>query len=215
MDDRHRHVQVRRLVDVGVAHTHAPGHGGHRRLGGDPPDQLGTAPRDDEVYVLLHLQHAANECAVGRFDELHGVRRYPGIDDAVPYEPGERRIRVDRLLPTAQYHGVAGLQAKRGDVDCHVRAALVYRTDDAQRDPTPADPQSVRHRALIEALAHGIGQLRDPPHIGRQRLQTLRVQKQPVQQRAGQPVLQPCLNVLFVAFENLRVPLDQGVGDAA
>ena len=155
--DRERLVEVGGTVDVDVAVADARLDDGHRRLGDDGLDQVGTAARDEQVDQAAGGHQGAHG-AVAALEEADGV-----AGQALALEGGAQHghggaVGVGGGAAPAQDDGVAGLQAEARGVDGDVGAGLVDHPDDAHRHADLADLEAVGQRGAAHHLADGVGQ---------------------------------------------------------
>ncbi len=159
-------------------------HDGHARVALHALDEPLAAARHDHVDVLLHLaQQVADGLAVLRRHELDG-----GLGQPVGFEPldeagVQRRVRAHGLGAAAQNRGVAALQAQRARIGRHVRAALVDDADDAERHAHALDLETVRALPARDDLPDRIGERGDGLDGGRDALDALVVEGEPIEQR--------------------------------
>ena len=85
-----------------------------------------------------------------------------------------------------QHDRVAALDRQRRAVDGHIRSRLVDDGDDPERHPHLAQVETAGERAVLQLLAHRVGELGDRPHAFRHRLHPRVAERQPVAQRLGE-----------------------------
>ena len=146
-------------------------------------------------------------------DQRDRAFRQPGGQTGFDRHRRQHGVGVRGHRRAAQHDRVARLQAQRGRVDRDVRPRLVDDRDHAERHPHLAHVEPVGEPEAVDHLADGIGQRRDVPDLAGDRGDPAGVEREPVQQRVGQPRLAAGLEVAGVGLEDLRRPLDQLVGD--
>ena len=139
----------------------------HGGLARDPLDQGLSAARNDHVHPLRTGDQAADRGPVGGRHHLDRVRRQSGFGQAFLDQGRQGAIAVDRFRPAAKDGGVAGLDAKAGRIDRHVRPRLVDDADDAQRHAHAADLDAARALAEVADLADRVRQQHDLLQPGR------------------------------------------------
>ena len=90
-----------------------------------------------------------------------------------------------RRRTAAQQHRIARFQCEAERVDGDVRPALVDDADHAERHPLLAQPQSIGQGPPAQHLADRVGQARDLSQTGRDAVDAMWVERQPVEQRFG------------------------------
>ena len=135
-------------------------------------------------------------------DKLNGVFRDAGGSYGLPHQHSQHLVGVNSLLSTAQDHGIAGLDAKHGDVDRDVGSALINSADDSQRDTSPAHVQAIGHGAHVEGLTDWIGQSGDATHVVGHSVETHFVQQKPAQGRIAQASATSLLVVQIVGRQD-------------
>ena len=93
---------------------------------------------------------------------------------------------METLGPASQYDRVARLQTQPGRIGGHVRAALVNNADDTERYRHPLNIQTVRPLNFREYLSQRIRQFDHRLQPAGHRLDTLVVERQPIQHCATQ-----------------------------
>ena len=158
----------------------------HRHAGvfGDEADQAFAAARNREIDDVAELQQVEHRLPA----QIGHQGQHVGPDalrfDRGPQRVGDRGVGMDRLAAAAQQHAVAGLEAQRRGIGGHVGAGLVDHRDHAQRYAHLAHAQPVRTHVVAGDPAHGIRQLGDVAHGGRDPGQSRGIQAQTVEQRA-------------------------------
>ena len=132
-----------------------------KRISPSPPRGI------DEIDEPGEPEQRAHRFAIAGRDDLHRVLGEPGVGEPCAKGRAEGRVGARGLLPAAQEHRVAALDAERRGVDRHVGARLVDDRDDAERNRHLADQDAVRtagqtgHRADRILLRRHVEQ---PPH---------------------------------------------------
>lgn len=91
------------------------------------------------------------------------------------------QIGVEGLAPTAQYAGVAGLEAEAGDVDGDVGTRLVDDADNPDGHPTTGEPQAILQHPAIHFGTDRIIQRDHLAHIRHDPGQPGRIEQQAIQ----------------------------------
>ena len=159
--DAHGHLEVARIVHVGVADPlevldHRDG-----RLRGEPGDEALAAARNEDVDLALGADEGAHEFAVAALEHLHALGRELRFRESVAHEGGEEEIRSEGLRAAAKQNGVSGLDGERRRVDRHVRARFVDHGEDAERHAHAAHDDARRLGHEVFHAADRIGQRRD------------------------------------------------------
>ena len=144
--------------------TADPGAGldyGHRRLRDDGVDELGTAPRDEDVDEAARPHEFPRAVPAELIDGLHRQSRQPDGFDRGLDEVDQYPVRVLGGAPPAQHDGVPALQRQCSEIDSDVRPSLVDDTDDTERDTDLADPQSVRQGRAAHRLPDRVDECGD------------------------------------------------------
>ena len=97
----------------------------------------------------------------------------------------DRARRAMRIRAAAQDRGVAGLQAQRAGIGGDIRAAFVDDADDANRRAHALDGHAVRPLPFVEHVADRIVQLGDDFEAFGHRRDALPVERQAVEEGAG------------------------------
>ena len=151
-------VQVGGAVHVQVAYALVVLDHRHPRVFGHEADQAFAATRDRQVDDVGQLQQLKHGLAPQVGDQGQHGRVQPGVADGALQGGGNGGIGMDRLRSAAQDHAVAGLDAQRRRVGCHVRPRLVDHRDHAQRHAYPLDPDAVGADLAAGHLADRVGQ---------------------------------------------------------
>ena len=125
----------------------------------------------------------------------------------------ERGVGVDGVAAAAQNDGVAGLEAEGGDVHRHVGPALVDDAHNSERNAPASDLEAVGHGSHLKRLADRIGQRGDAANVGRDGVQTLRVERHTVEVVFGKALLPSGVEVELVRVEYGALILGNAVGD--
>mmetsp|Transcript_12363 Transcript_12363/g.29618 ORF Transcript_12363/g.29618 Transcript_12363/m.29618 type:complete len:332 (+) Transcript_12363:118-1113(+) len=116
------HVEIRLLVNEHVADSvrvtqHSDVCVVHNVL-----HELVGPARDDQVNVVLHLEHLGRLLA--RSQQRHHIRRRLGACEAVLDGLDDGRAALHCLAPALEQHAVAGLDSKGRDLNGRIRAGL-------------------------------------------------------------------------------------------
>ena len=93
----HGHVDVARLVHIGVAIAIQVLDDGHFGLSADALNQTLATPRDDHVHKLRHGDELAHGGAVGGLHQLHGVHWQTALGQGLLHQQRQRLVRLDGL----------------------------------------------------------------------------------------------------------------------
>ncbi len=168
--------------------------------------QAGAAARDDHIHVAIQRQELGHARAVRVVDEQHRVLRQSGGFQCAVHARRQRPVRVQRLAPAAQDHGVAGFHGQARHVDRHVGARFVDYPQHADWDALLPEFQPTRAHGLVEPLADRIRQLGHPAQVGGDRGQARGIEPHAVNQRLAQPGGMGGGNVLGVGGKD-RIPI--------
>ena len=119
---------------------------------------------------------------------------------------------MHRLGAAAQQHGVARPHTQRRRIGGDVRAAFINDADYPDRDAHTFQHHAIGPGRPFDYRAGGVGQHRDIGDRCRHRLQPLRVEPQPVEQRPGQAIGLARGHVAGIGGQHLRRGAAQGVG---
>src|SRR5438034_7250302 len=150
----------------------------------DPPHELLAAPRDDQIDEIGELEQPGHGLAVGRVDELDGVRRPARLLQGLGQDGRDHRIRLERLAAAAQHYRVARLHAETGGVGGDVGPGLVDEADDAERHPDAADLEAVGTAPRLDHGADRVGQGRDLAQAGGHLVDSRIRQREAIEKRA-------------------------------
>ena len=189
--DRLRHVERRGLVDIDVADAFEMREHRHPRFLLHARDQALAAARHDHVDGAVEAgEHHPDRGAVARRHQLDRVRRQAGLREPVDDRVVDGAVGALALGAAAQDRGIAGLEAERGGVGRHVRAALIDDADDAERHAHALDRHAVRPRPALGDLADRIGEIADHLDAGGHGGDALVVEREPVEEgRVGAAAL--------------------------
>ena len=191
--DALRHVERGRLVDIDVADAFEMREHRHARLllHARRPGSCRRAARCTSMLPSrpASIMPTAARSRVGT-SEIAASGRF-GLAQALGQRCMDGARRAVAVRAAAQDHGVAGLQRQRAGVGGDVRPAFVDDADDAERHAHALDGHAVRPRPGFGDLADRIGQLADDVEALGHRLDALVVQRQPVEERGGQPAALP------------------------
>ena len=201
--DRDRHVDVGAVVDEDVTHAGVVGDHRDRRLGHHLADETGSTTGDHEVDRVVQLKHHVDRRAIGRGQDRDRVLRNAFVASRRAQLGPQRLVRMERLAPAAQDHGVARLEAERRRVDRHVRSRFVDHRDHAERDRHLSDAQTVGAHAVVRDPADRIGQ-RDHVVQALDHVRPFSVRDpEPVSHRVGHALLGGLGDVLRVRLHDL------------
>ena len=181
-DNAGRHVGVGVAVDIGVADPDAAGQHGHGGVFGHKVDQAGATTRDEQVDLLLHVQHDIDQRAVGIIDELNSVGGKARLADGSMNQGNQSGVGSQGLLSAAQETRIARLESQGNDVGGDVGTALVHAGYDAEGNAPLFDLKAVLEHEGLDELAHGIGKGGNTAHVGCHAVEALRIQEETIQE---------------------------------
>jgi len=200
-------------LDEDVVDAFKMGKDRHPRFGLHPRHQASAAARHDDVDRTLEpRQHRAHSRAVAHGDG--GDRRLGEADGAQAVhqagmdEPG----RMEALGAAAQDGDVARFQAQGAGVRGHGRTALVDDADDPERHGDALDGQAARRRQGGQNPAHRIGEGGNRLEAGRNIVDALGVEAQPVDEGCGRPAGRGLHDVTAVGRDDLVAAPAHGRG---
>ena len=178
-----------------------------RELGG----RRAAPAEDDERDALRHRHEHPGPLSIGRADEPDGAGRQAGsLEGGAQDVVHEHGHRAQRGSACAEHGRVQALQELAGDVQSDVRSGFEVRADDADRDPTLRDLETVLQRPGRDLALERLDR-RDGLDLLRQGVDTRAVQAQTV----DHPVVEPVLggfDIGFVGREDLvrSLPNERG-----
>ena len=215
IDDLDGRIQVGGLVHVGMADAGAgldDRHGGvlHHEL-----DEPGAAAGDDDVDLLVEVEHLAHHGAIRRVHEADGALRHAGLSAGRQHGLHQGGVGAQGLAAAAQDGGVAGLEAEGGHVHRDVGARLVDDANHAQGRPALAHLHAVGTRLHLEGLAHGVWQGDEGMKTLDDAVQARRRQGQAIQHGRGHAAGASGLHVLAIGLQEGFPPCDDLLAMAA
>ncbi len=202
--DRHRVVEVRRVVDEHVAVARRGVHHRHRGVLLQRRLQPLAPARDDQVDHAILRRDLAQLVAVAAVHDRDRAVGHAGAAGGGRGHLGEHGVRLGGGRRAAQHDRVARLEAERGAVDGHVRARLVHHGHHAEGHPNAPHVEPVLEPVPADRLAHGVGQRDDRAHVVRDPGEPLLGELQAVEQTRVQAGVLPRLHVARVGLEDLR-----------
>ena len=153
----HGHIDVARVVHIGVAIAIQVLDDGHFGLSADALDQALAATRNDHVHKLRHGDELAYSGAVGGLHQLHGLHRQTAVGQGFLHQKRQRLVRLDGLRATAQDAGVAAFDGEAGRFDGHVGSALENHAKHANGHPHLAHADATGHLLHADDFADHVG----------------------------------------------------------
>jgi hypothetical protein len=127
------HVDVARIVHIGVAIAVQVLDDRHLGFGTDALDQALAPARNDHVHKLGHGDQLAHGGAVGGLHQLHRIHRQAALGQGLLHQLGQSLVRFNRLGAAAQDAGIAALDRQAGRFDGHIGAALENHAEHTDR----------------------------------------------------------------------------------
>ncbi len=153
-------IEIGAFVDIDVDQPFEMGKDRDAGLGLDAAHQALAAAGDDNVdgatKALEHFSHGRSIC---RWDDLDGVFGQAGGLEALDEACVDGARGMKAVGPTAQDHGIAGLEAQRAGVCGHVGAGLENYADQAKRRAHTGDVEPIGALPIGNDRSDRIGEI--------------------------------------------------------
>ncbi len=185
-DDRNGHVEIGGAVHIDVAETFEMRKDRHPRLALHPRNEaLATARHDDVDAPVKPRQHGAHSGTIRNRHHLDGMFRQTRHLQPVNEAGMNGRRRMQAVRAAAQDDRIACLEAQRPGIGRHIRPALIDHADDTKRRAHALDMQPVRPVPFGDDVPNRILELGDRPNAIRHVGNALGIQRQTIEEGAG------------------------------
>ena len=157
----HGHVDIARIVHIGVAVAIQVLDDGHLGLAADALNQALATARDDDIHVSGHGDELAHGLAVGGGHQLHRLGGQACLHQCLLHQRGQSAVAVDGLGATTQDASVAALDAQGRGFDGDVGTALVDHAKHANRHPHLADTDAAGLLLHADDFTNDVGHGRE------------------------------------------------------
>ena len=176
--------------------------GRHLRVAHDRVDKPGAAARDHHVDQAARLDQVGDGGTVLAGQQLHRVGRQVLGGQRRAQHLHQRGVGPRRRRAAAQQYRVARLQREAECVNGDVGPALVDDADHAERHSLLAQPQPVGERTPAQHLTDRVRELGDLAQPGRDAVDAVRAERQPIEQRVAGACRARGVQVLGVGGQN-------------
>ena len=181
----------------------------HRRLARHHADQIFAAAGDDEVDVLIHLEHQFDGVAAGPGQQLHRAVGDARLDRRLVEETGKELVALEGVAAAAQDHGVARLERDAGGVDGDVGARFVDYPHHAEGHGDLGYPDPVGAGPFVDDAPDGVVLGGDGAQPGDHVVDSSVGEGEAVELRRGQTGTARGVEVAFVRLlERIAIPVD-------
>ena len=138
-----RSIEIR-MTDSGPRFNHRDG-----RFFPNIINQPTASPGNDQIYIPLSMQKSRCSFTVGR-KQFHYMRVHTETVQYIMNNPDYRTVGRISITSSFQDASAATLQAKRKDIEAHIRTRLINDTDNSERDTDFPEMQPVGTYPVIE-----------------------------------------------------------------
>src|SRR6478752_9694430 len=103
-----------------------------------------AAARDNQLDIAIHLREVFDRFAVSICDKTDTIGWHAALLTATLKRFHDRKVRTNRLRPTAQNDSVARLSAQSCRLTRYIGARFINKSNHSNGHPHLGDPYSVR-----------------------------------------------------------------------
>ena len=182
-DDRQRFMQIRRLIDKNMTHADTAGDHRDRGLLTTQTMQTGTAARNKNIHIAIHLQQFIDQRTIRGINRLDRRLRQATLTERLLNNTDHRHIGIVCLFAAAQDHRITGFQAQRGNIHRHIRACFINHTDHTERHTAALKAQTTFQHTAVDHFPDRIRQLTHLTHVRSNTFQACLRQQQAIKHR--------------------------------